>query len=89
MDKMRAVVCWLRPVWCWLWIAGGCSEDRVTASSVRSDPSPELQSIAMSHGQRENEHARVIDTNLRQVWDDLDMILLLDNPSQGSRYPVP
>ena len=69
--------------------AGGCSENRVTAASVRANPSPELESIAMSHEQRENEHARTIDTDLRQVWDDLDMILLLDKPEHGSRYLIP
>ena len=68
---------------------GGCSENRVTAASVRANPSPELESMAMSHEQRENDHARTLDTNLRQVWDDLDMLMLNNEPSHGSRYPIP
>lgn len=72
-------------------LLGGCSSqpENVSPSWVRSNLTPELQSIAHSPEQRKNVHARVYDTNLRQVWDDLDMILLLDRPSQMSKYPIP
>jgi len=69
--------------------AGGCNKNKVTAEKVRDNMSPELQSMAMTHEQRQNAHARTIDTTLRQVWDDLDMILLLDKPIKLTRYPVP
>ncbi len=68
---------------------GGCDNNKITASKVRSDMSPELDSIAMTKEQRKNEHARTVDTDLRQVWDDLDMLLLLDRPVRLSRYPIP
>ena len=70
-------------------VAGGCNKDKVTADDVRDHMSPELKSMAMTNEQRKNAHARTIDTTLRQTWDDLDMILLLDKPVKLTRYPVP
>ncbi len=74
---------------------GGCSEtrsngsERITARSVRSDMSPELESIGESHQSRMNRYARVNNTNARQIHDDWDTIWLMDKPSQMSRYPIP
>jgi len=68
---------------------GGCSSDRITAKSVRKNMSPELKSIASQSEERKNIHARTKDTNLRQIWDDLDHILLLDHPVRLSEYPIP
>lgn len=67
---------------------GGCSQ-KITASSVRSNPSPELQSMALTHEQRKNNISRSKDITKRQVWDDFDSIMLQDRPSRLSRYPVP
>lgn len=67
----------------------GCNDNKITASKVRGDMSPELESMAMTSEQRKNTHARAIDTTERQFWDDLDMILLLDKPVRLTRYPVP
>lgn len=67
---------------------GGCS-NRITPDSVRSDMSPELQSMAMTAEQRKNTHARALDTTARQFWDDLDFLLMIDQPSRLSIYPVP
>lgn len=67
----------------------GCSRDRITASSVRRNMSPELASMAHQSQQRKNMHARTIDTDTRQIWDDLDSVLLLNRPSRMSIYPVP
>lgn len=67
--------------------AGGCN--RITADSVRANMSPELESVAMSHEQRKNHHARVIDHTARQWHDDWDYLLLLDRPRRMSKYPIP
>jgi hypothetical protein len=67
---------------------GGCHSP-VSAKGVRNNPSPELQSIAMTKGQRKNRHARTHDTTMRQIHDHLDMILLFDRPVRLSEYPIP
>jgi hypothetical protein len=73
-----------------LMTAGGCSDNKnVTASDIRHHMSPELQSIAHTKEQRKNREARTMDTDLRQVWDDFDTLLLLDRPVRLSRYPIP
>lgn len=69
-------------------MAAGCQQP-VTADRVRSNPTPELESISMSTEQRKNAHARTVDTNLRQLWDDFDSVLFLDRPLRLSRYPIP
>ena len=55
-------------------VAGGCS-DQITADDVRGDMSPELKSMAHNSEQLENRYARSQDTTLRQIWDDIDMLL--------------
>lgn len=65
----------------------GCSPS--TASGVRANWSPELRSMARTSEQHRTMEARTIDTNLRQIWDDGAMILLLDRPVRLTRYPVP
>ena len=67
---------------------GGCS-NKVTVKSIRKDPSPALDALARSKEQRKNDWTRIVDTNKRQIWDDIDYLLLLDRPSRSSRYPVP
>ena len=69
-------------------LVGGCS-DKITGDSVRMDMSPELKSEAHNSEQLENRYARSQDTTLRQIWDDIDELLLRDRPSRLSRYPVP
>lgn len=70
-------------------IGGGCSKQKVTAKSARRDLSPELQSMSLMSEQRKNMHARTHDTNMRQIWDDLDAILLLKHPVRLANYPMP
>ncbi|MBI1368038.1 MAG: hypothetical protein GC162_05225 [Planctomycetes bacterium] len=62
---------------------------KITANDVWWDMSPELESVAETHAERTTRHARMLDTNGRQVWDDLDRILLLDRPTHLSLYSVP
>ena len=63
-------------------LVGGCT-------NYSSDLTPELQSYAATAEQDRNRQARVIDNNSRQVWDDLSRVLLFEETSQLSRYPVP
>lgn len=67
----------------------GCKSQGITAKSARKDMSPELKSIADMAEQRKNAHARTINTNKRQIWDDIDHFLLLDKPSRLNEYPIP
>jgi hypothetical protein len=69
-------------------LMGGCG-DKITGGDVRADMSPELKSMAHNSEQLENRYARSQDTTLRQIWDDIDELLLRDKPSRLSRYPVP
>ena len=69
-------------------LATGCNND-IKAKDVRSDYSPELFSMGMSKEQMKNAHARTIDTNGRQAWDDAARLLLLDRPLRTSKYPIP
>lgn len=64
-------------------VAGGCS------SKYSNELTPELDSYAASEGQDKNQYAHVIDSNNRQIWDDLARVLLLEEPSSLVRYPVP
>ena len=70
-------------------ISVGCEGQKTTADSVRSDMSPEMQSVAMTPQQRQNLHARSINTDIREISDDWDSLWLLDRPRQMSLYPVP
>ena len=72
-----------------LFVCGGCGNKQITAGYARSHPSPELSSLAHMSEQRKNMHARTFDTNLRQIWDDVDAILLTNRPGQLSVYPIP
>ncbi|MEL7088356.1 MAG: hypothetical protein AAGL98_07940 [Planctomycetota bacterium] len=64
-------------------LVGGCS------SKYSSDLTPELTSYARSDAQYRNNQAKTVEHNGRQFWDDLSRVLLLEEPSQLSRYPVP
>lgn len=69
----------------------GCSSgpSRVTAASIRSNMTPELKTTAMTSEQHKTRVARSLDHTLRQVWDDLDYIFLVDQPSRLTSYPIP
>lgn len=65
-----------------------CNKE-VTADMVRSDPTPELKSVAMTHDQHENRKARAVDHTSRQIWDDLDSLLLINRPLRMTDYSMP
>lgn len=68
---------------------GGCKSDtdskKLTIDEVRRDPTPDLSSIAWTHEQRASRRAYVADTNLRQIWDDIDEMMLFDRPSRMAK----
>ncbi len=69
--------------------AGCASNDEITADKIRSAPSPEMEGMVRTHEQRDNDFSKTMHVNGRQIWDDIDMIMLWDRPSRLSRYPVP
>ncbi len=73
-----------------LCLAAGCQgQGTITPESVRSDMSPELETMAMTRQQHMNNTSRSLDTTMRQFHDDLDRTLLIDQPSRMSIYRVP
>lgn len=50
---------------------------------------PELKTTAMTAPQHSSRIERAVDHNMRQIWDDLDYMLLLDRPSHLTAYPIP
>lgn len=61
----------------------------ISAADVRSDMSPELQSLAYTSEQRKNQQARSLDTTMSQIHEDWDRIWLIHKPIGMSRYPIP
>lgn len=68
----------------------GCESDKsVLIDEIRRNPTPEMETIARTHNDRLNNHAVVRNSNLRQIGDDIDAILLLDRPVRLSPYVIP
>lgn len=68
----------------------GCSSGgRIDVDDIRANMTPELQTTAMTSSQHKTRIARAVDHNLRQIWDDLDYIFLIDQPSHLTEYPIP
>lgn len=63
----------------------GCSK----AQRIRANYTPYLDSTAANSEQDRNTQARVIDHNTRGIWDDLNRLLLLDEPSRLTPYKIP
>ncbi len=71
---------------------GGCQSDgggEITANTVRSRPTPEMEGIGVTPEQRQNDLMRTVNTNLRQAGDDFYSFFLLDQPLHMSKYPIP
>lgn len=71
-------------------LTGGCSSGgRIEASDIRANMTPELKTTAMTSEEHKTRIARSLDHNLRQIWDDLDYIFLIDQPSHLTPFPIP
>ncbi len=69
-------------------LSAACSQD-ITSNTIRKDPSPELDSLALSNEMRANRKAIVWDVNARQINDDWDHFWLEDRPVRLNRLPIP
>lgn len=65
----------------------GCST--ITASDIRRNMTPELDTVTRSSQMHANDLARMTDNNLRNAWDDFDRFMLLDDNSHLSPWPMP
>lgn len=70
----------------------GCTASQqstqITAESIRKHLSPNLESLANTYQQRENNRANAWDVNERSAWDDIDKMLFNDRPMRLSIYPI-
>ena len=69
--------------------AGGCAQNEITHLGVLLNMTPELESVADTPAQRQNKIARSLDHTMQQIWDDLDNLWLVNEPSKMSRFPIP
>ena len=69
-------------------LAVGCTKPSMI-DTVLLDMSPGFETIARSHEQRMIRQARTLDTNHRQLYDDIDRILLIYRPLRLSNYSIP
>ena len=67
---------------------GGCS-DKFTAKTARKNISPSLDTLSLTREQMKNRSARTMDINLRQLNEDVDRLLLLDQPTILNRNTMP
>lgn len=70
----------------WTWFE---DDGTITAEKVRKDMSPALEHYAVTREEAANNRARAVDHTTRQIWDDIEHILLLDRPVRLTDYPVP
>lgn len=91
MRQRLGFICALLTVAAVLAAAGGCSSKprKMTPEYVRGHLSPEMSGLARTKEDRKNEWARTSNTNLRQIPDDVDSILLMDRPVRMSPYVIP
>ncbi len=86
---LKAMVAGLLLTGAMMAVGCGSSQSRITAGSIRANMTPELKTTAMTHEQHKSRIARSVDHTLRQIWDDLDYIFLVDQPSRLTPYPIP
>jgi hypothetical protein len=68
----------------------GCSSspNNVSISSIRGNLTPEVKGVSETSYDQANNQAIIENIQWREAADDLDRILLLDQPSILSRYPI-
>lgn len=52
------------------------------------NPTPDLDTLAMSRAEMDNRAATTLDTNFREMNDALDRMFFMDRPMRGG-YPIP
>lgn len=58
-------------------------------AAVRSNPTPELQTLAQRPIEVDNRMTLTTDENLRMAWEDLGRMWLFDRPSRLTRERIP
>lgn len=58
-------------------------------AAVRSNPTPEMETLSQRLVDVENMQAVAVDENLRMANEDLNRFFLLDRPSRLSRWRMP
>ena len=68
---------------------GSSTEEDISYWDAAVPWTPRLDSTARTHEQDYTRYARSIDHTTRQAWDDLAMLLLIDDPIKLTEYPIP
>ena len=68
----------------------GCSSspNNVSISSIRGNLTPEVKGVSETNYDQANNQAIIENIQWREASDDIDRILLLDQPSTLSPYPI-
>ena len=66
-------------------VLGGCS----SASSYRSNPTPELATMSNTSDEVANRTTVTFDTNLGAIWEDAARFMLVDRPTLLTRPRSP
>lgn len=67
----------------------GEKSDMISEHEVRTNLSPELETVAERGGEADARWRRSVDTNGRAAWDDLMAVFLVERPSRSARLPIP
>lgn len=72
-------------------LAAGCSSSNpndVSISAIRGSLTPEITGVSQTGYDQANSHAIIHNIQWRAASDDLDRIMLMDQPSTLSPYPI-
>jgi hypothetical protein len=69
-------------------VTGCSSKDDVSFKSITAKPAPEMSSTADRSVDMDANYAYMRNTNYRALWDDLQRMIYIDNPSRLSPYPI-
>jgi hypothetical protein len=67
----------------------GCSGSLGRDAAIRSDPTPEMDTLAQRPVDIDNAMALMADENWRMFTQDLGRVLYTDRPSRLTREPIP
>lgn len=70
-------------------LVGGCAQENLQHTKIRSNLTPELQTLNRRPVESRNEMSLTINSDWRQFWDDAQRAMLLDRPSRLSPIAVP
>lgn len=68
---------------------GGCAQENLQHTKIRTNLTPELQTLNRRPVEVRSEMSLVINSDWRQFWDDAQRAMLLDRPSRLSPIVIP